>query len=76
MQQQWKHKGVLPDNDDVLLTISDLARYFGVSENTIRFWERQPEFPKPIKFPGSNYKRWRAGTIRALIKRLEGEQDK
>ena len=55
----------IPDTPARLIGIGEMARLCGVSESTIRAWERRGEIPKAIRL-GARL-RWRPDQIREML---------
>src|SRR5215213_674368 len=61
-----------PDPDRGI-AIGELAARTGVSEGTLRMWERRHGFPRPERLP-SGHRRYRDSDV-DLIRRVAGERD-
>src|SRR5215217_767483 len=63
----------MPPGDHRELSIGDVVERTGLSEGTLRMWERRHGFPRPERLP-SGHRRYRESDVE-LIRRVVRERD-
>lgn len=63
------NKRALPEDDSILLTVTEVAHFLGVHENTVTIYAKTGAIPRPIRLGSGKrrFVRWRVGDLRLWI---------